>query len=97
MFVVTKPKAREVWAANFRDRIVHHVLYNRYSGVFYRSFIHDSYACIPEKGTLRAAKRVQHFMRSATKNHTEDAWYLKADVANFFVTINKTESEMHCY
>jgi len=90
MFVVTKPKAREVWAANFRDRIVHHVLYNRYSGVFYRSFIHDSYACIPEKGTLRAAKRVQHFMRSATKNHTEDAWYLKADVANFFVTINKS-------
>jgi RNA-directed DNA polymerase len=89
MFVVTKPKAREVWAANFRDRIVHHVLYNRYAPMFYRSFIYDSYACIPEKGTLRAAKRVQYFMRSATNNHTEDAWYMKADIANFFVSINK--------
>jgi RNA-directed DNA polymerase len=89
MFVITKPKAREVWAANFRDRVVHHILYNRYSELFYRSFIYDSYACIPEKGTLRAANRVQHFIRSATKNHTQAAWFLKADVANFFVSIDK--------
>ena len=89
MFVVTRPKPREVWAADFRDRIVHHVLYNRYAGHFYRRFIHDSYACIPEKGTLRAANRAQHFIRSATKNHTQPAWFLKADIANFFVSIDK--------
>jgi len=90
MFVVTKPKAREVWAANFRDRVVHHVLYNKYSGHFYRRFIHDSYACIPKKGTLRAANKVQRFIRSATENHTKPAWFLKADVANFFVSIDKS-------
>jgi len=89
MFVVTRPKPREVWASNFRDRVVHHVLYNRYSDYFYRRFINDSYACIPGKGTLRAANRVQHFIRSATKNHTQRAWFLKADVANFFVSIDK--------
>jgi retron-type reverse transcriptase len=65
-------------------------MYNRFAPVFYRSFIHDSYACIPGKGTLHAAQRVQHFMRSATKNHTEPAWFMKADVANFFVSINKS-------
>lgn len=89
MFVVTRPKPREVWAANFRDRIVHHVLYNRYSNTFYNRFIYDSYACIPEKGTLKAANRVQSFIRSATKNQTQPAWFLKADIANFFVSINK--------
>lgn len=88
-FVVTRPKAREVWAASFRDRIVHHVIYNRYSQLFYNSFIYDSYACIPGKGTLKAANRVQHFMRSASKNNTVPAFFLKADVANFFVSINK--------
>lgn len=88
-FVVTQPKAREVWAADFRDRIVHHVIYNRYSQLFYNSFIYDSYACIPEKGTLKAAKRVQHFMRAASKNNTIPTFYMKADVANFFVSINK--------
>ena len=89
MFVITRPKAREVWAADFRDRIVHHVLYNRYSPYFYKRFIHDSYACIPNKGTLNAAKRVEYFIRAATKNHTQDAWFLKADIANFFVSIDK--------
>jgi len=89
MFVITRPKAREVWAADFRDRIVHHTLYNRYSRNFYNRFIHDSYACIPEKGTLRAAERVEYFIRASTKNHTQTAWFLKADIANFFVSIDK--------
>lgn len=88
MFVVTRPKPREVWAADFRDRIVHHALYNRWSDHFYRRFIYDSYACIPEKGTLKAANRVQHMMRSAL-SESEDVWYLKADVSNFFVSIDK--------
>ena len=89
MFVVTRPKAREVWAADFRDRVVHHILYNRYSSMFHNSFIHDSFACIPEKGTLRAGKRIEHFMRSASKNYTQKTWFLKADIANFFVSIDK--------
>lgn len=46
-FVVTRPKAREVWAADFRDRIVHHLLYNHIAPRFYASFIQDSCACIP--------------------------------------------------
>lgn len=90
MFVVTRPKPREVWAADFKDRVVHHILYNRYADHFYKKFIFDSYACIPEKGTLKAANRVQYFIRAATNNHTRSAMYLKADVANFFVSINKS-------
>lgn len=27
-FIVLYPKPREVWAADFRDRIVHHLIYN---------------------------------------------------------------------
>lgn len=89
MFVITKPKYREVWAADFKDRIVHHVFYNRYSGYFYKRFIHDSYACIPKKGTLEASKRIEYFIKSASKNFTKEVWFLKADIANFFVSINK--------
>lgn len=89
-FVVTKPKPREIWAADFRDRIVHHLLYNRYADIFHRSFIHDSYACIPGKGTLAAAERAEHFMRSVSLNYTKESWFLKADIANFFVSIDKS-------
>lgn len=93
MFVVLVPKPREIWAAEFRDRIVHHVLYNRYSQIFYNSFISDSFACIPGRGTLSASKRLEHFVRSGSENYTKPTWFLKADIANFFVTINKSTLE----
>jgi len=88
-FVVTRPKAREVWAADFRDRVVHHLLYNHVAPRFYASFIADSCACIPGRGTLYAAKRLESKIRSATQNWSKPCWYLKLDLANFFVAIDK--------
>jgi hypothetical protein len=88
-FVITRPKSREVWAADFRDRIVHHLLYNRVAARFHAMFIADSCACIPGRGTLYAAQRLESKIRSATENWTKPVHYLKCDLANFFVTINK--------
>ena len=89
VFVVQHPKVREVWAADFRDRIVHHLLYNHIADRFHRRFIFDSYACIPGKGTHRAVARMEHFARSVTQNHQIPGFVLKMDVANFFVSINR--------
>ena len=88
-FVITRPKPREVWAARFRDRIVHWLLYNHIAPRFHASFVADSCACIPGRGTLYAAQRLQHQARSVTHNGTRPAFYLKADLANFFVSISK--------
>lgn len=89
VFVVEHPKVREVWAADFRDRVVHHLLYNRIADRFHRRFIFDSYACIPNKGTHRAVARMEHFARSVTSNFSAPGFVLKMDVANFFVSINR--------
>lgn len=88
-FAITRPKPREVWAADFRDRIVHHLLYNRVSPRFYAAFIADSCACIPGRGTLYAVQRLEAKIRSVTKNWSRPAHYLKLDLANFFVSIDK--------
>jgi len=42
-FLTTSPKLREVFAADFRDRIVHHVLVGQLEPIFERKFIHDVY------------------------------------------------------
>jgi len=89
-FVVTRPKAREVWAADFRDRIVHHLLYNHIAPRIHASFIVDSCACIPGRGTLYAAQRLDAKVRSLTQNWSLPGYYLKLDLANFFVSIDKT-------
>ena len=57
VFVVQHPKVREVWAADFRDRIVHHLLYNHIADRFHRRFIFDSRARIV--GAVTAAKIAQ--------------------------------------
>ena len=88
-FVVTHPKPREVWAADFRDRIVHHLLYNHIGPRIERSFITDSCACIKGRGTLYAAQRLEAKVRSITHNWSKPAHYLKCDLANFFVSIDK--------
>ena len=88
-FVITRPRPREVWAADFRDRIVHHLLYRRIGARIEASFIADSCACIPGRGTLYGARRLEAKVRSISENWSRPAWYLKLDVANFFVSIDK--------
>jgi len=88
-FVITFPKAREIWASEFRDRVVQCVFYNRWRDRFHNSFIYDTYACIPGRGTLMGSKRVEKMMKSVSNNYQEEAFVLKADFANFFVSIDK--------
>lgn len=88
-FVVLHPKIREIWAAGFRDRVVHHIIYNRISDHYYRRFIRDAYACIPGRGMHDGKRRVSSFARSITRNWTRPAYYLKVDIANFFNSIDR--------
>lgn len=88
-FVVLEPSPREVWAANFRDRIVQHIVYNRIKETVYRKLSPDTCACIPGKGTHYAANKAHRYVQSVTNNWKEDAWYLKCDFKNFFGSLNK--------
>ena len=88
-FIITHPKIREVWAADFRDRVVHHIIYNTISDYHHHRFIRDNYACIPGRGTHDGLRRISGFARSITQEWTKPAYYLRADVANFFNSIDK--------
>ena len=88
-FITDGPKPREVFAADFRDRIVHHLLVAHQERVFEPMFIHDSYACRVGKGTLAASDRLTEFLLQATANGRRPAWALKLDVASFFASIHK--------
>jgi len=88
-FVSDGVKPREVFAADFRDRIVHHLLLARIEPLFERRFIHDSYACRKGKGVLAASDRLMTFIRKASANGHRQTWALKLDVASFFPSIHK--------
>ncbi len=88
-FVIQHPKVREIWAADFRDRVVHHLVYNAVRERFEKRFVRDSYACIPGRGTHDGMRRVSGFARSITRNWTHEAFFLKADIGNFFGSIDR--------
>lgn len=88
-FAVTTPKPREVWAAQFADRVVHHVVYNRLRPRLEPKLIPTTFACIPGRGTGQARNWAHRALRRATAGWTREAWVLQMDVKNFFTTIDQ--------
>jgi len=88
-FISEKPVKREIFAADFQDRIVHHLLYNYISPIFEKTFINDSYSCRIGKGTQYGIKRIDKFIRSCSLNYTIDCYILKLDIRGYFMGINK--------
>ncbi|MDX9855734.1 MAG: reverse transcriptase/maturase family protein, partial [Candidatus Moranbacteria bacterium] len=88
-FVVTYPTIREIFAADFRDRIVHHLLVSYLEPIFEKKFIHHSFACRKDKGAHAAIKFLKRFARKITGNFSRPAYYLQVDVAAFFMSLRK--------
>jgi hypothetical protein len=80
-FMVTDPKERQVAAAPFRDRVVHHALVRILEPIYERCFICDTYACRRGRGTHRAVLKCQSLARKWR-------FALKADVWKFYPTVD---------
>ena len=88
-FIAKQPKHREIFAADFRDRVVHHLLVPRLEEIFEPKFIHDSFACRTGKGTHAAVQRLQQFMNSVTRRGEVSAWFLQLDIRSFFMSMDR--------
>ncbi|MDD2496063.1 MAG: reverse transcriptase/maturase family protein [Tissierellia bacterium] len=87
-FISFKPLKREIFAANFRDRIVHHFIYNYINPIFERLFLSDNYSCRIGRGTSYGIKRLNHFIRSCSNNYKKDCYVLKLDIKGYFMAID---------
>lgn len=88
-FIQNYPVKREIFAWNFRDRVIHHLIFNYISPVFEQEFIYDSYSCRTWKWTSFWVKRVKKFIRSCSENYSKDCYILKLDISGYFMSINK--------
>ena len=88
-FIITDPKRREVFAAQFRDRIVHHLYYNYTHEMLERTFIDDSYSCIKRRGTHYGIRRLESHIRKESQNYAERCYVLKMDIRGYFMHIHR--------
>ena len=93
-FLVEYPKLREVFAANFRDRIVHHWICLRLEPLFEDRFEvqgNVSFNCRKGYGTGKAVASVTAGLERVSDNYTKPAWVFKGDLVGFFMSICKSK------
>lgn len=91
-FIVKYPRLREVFAANFRDRIVHHWLCLRLNPLFEQRFISQgnvSYNCRKGFGSDAAVRSCANGIKAVSENYHRQAWVFKGDLQGFFMSIDK--------
>lgn len=88
-FVVTRPRYREVFAAQFEDRIIHHYLGLRLMPLFEMVMGERSFSCRPGKGQLYGTKMLESDMKECSNGYKEDCYVTKLDIKAFFMSIDK--------
>jgi len=87
-FVAKLPKAREIHAPDFGDRVVHHWLVPLLENIYEPVFIHDSFSNRVGKGSHAAVDRLRDFVRQIDSGNG-GGWYLQLDIHNFFNSIHR--------
>ncbi len=88
-FVVTKPRLREIFAASFRDRIIHHYLDLRLRPLLEKEFVDTTCNNRKGKGTAKCIEYLKKDIQEQSANYTEDCWVAKMDMKGFFMSIRK--------
>ena len=88
-FIVFHPKQREIFAADFRDRVVHHLIYNYIHEMLERTFVYDTYSCIKHRGTHFGIDRLQHHIRACSDNGRKEVFIMKMDISGYFMHIDR--------
>jgi len=80
-FMIRDPKVRQIHAASFNDRVIHHAIINQMQLRFERSWVDSSYACRQLKGSHRAVVK-------ASELSGQYAFVVKLDIKAYFASIN---------
>ena len=88
-FVVLRPRRREVFAAAFEDRIIHHYIAERLEPLFEEAFSPKTFNCRKGKGQLYGIGQLKKDIRTCSENFTKDCYVMKLDIQSFFMSINK--------
>lgn len=92
-FMRKKPVLREVFAAAYIDRIVHHWIDLRLDPILEKRFQAQgnvSKNCRIGEGCLSAVMRMDEMIKEVSKNYTQDAYIFKGDLKSFFMSMSKS-------
>ena len=87
--MVKKPVKREIFAAPFVDRIIHHWIVMQISEWWEKRLNHNSCSCRLGKGTSYGIKLLDKRIRQVSKNFARDCYVVKLDITGYFMHIRR--------
>ncbi len=88
---ITTPAPREIYAAQFRDRIVQHFYMNEINDILEAQLIDTCCSCRKGKGVDYALKSLKEMILKVSENGTKDCYFLKLDLSGYFMAIDREQ------
>lgn len=80
------PKKRIITVMPFKNRVVNCAAYNTLFPIYRKSFYEHSYGSVPGKGQVRAADKLEYWLR-LVRNKSGEWYILKMDITKFFFRV----------
>ncbi len=90
-YVITEPALREIYAAQFSDRIVQHFYMNEIEDILEEELIEGCCSCRKGKGTDYALKLLRNFITKTSNYGRKNCYYLKIDLSGYFMSIDRKQ------
>ncbi len=88
-FIVFRPVQREIFAADFRDRVIHHLVVNYLDPIYEPRLLANSCSCRKGKGTTFGVDLCKRYMRACSDNYSRNCYIMKLDIKGYFMTMNR--------
>lgn len=90
-YVITDPALREIYAAQFSDRIVQHFYMKEIENILEDELIEGCCSCRKGKGTDYALDLLRKYLVQTSENGKKDCYFLKIDLSGYFMSIDRKQ------
>ena len=90
-YVITDPALREIYAAQFCDRIVQHFYMKEIEDILENELVNGCCSCRKGKGNDYALGLLRKYLIETSKRGSQDCFFLKIDLSGYFMSINRKQ------
>ena len=90
-YVITDPALREIYAAEFGDRVVQHFYMKEIEDILEKELVDGCSSCRKGKGTDYALKLLKKYLVETSNYGKKDCFFLKIDLSGYFMSIDRKQ------
>lgn len=88
-YVIIEPAIREIYAAQFFDRVVQHFYMKEIEEILENELVDGCCSCRKRKGTDYALKLLRKYLVETSNYGKKDCFFLKIDLSGYFMSIDR--------